>query len=135
MDILQAISMIQSRFDETGSPVAIPLQKGGQFTATLEPNGVRVDNLHKQPFLPWAVFQEAVCTMIRHDGKADRGNAMNAKLGDPALSLDSIEGHIAHVVYGQQVGDSVFRRISPVAAILIWAGICTSEPGHLLLRG
>jgi hypothetical protein len=59
---------------------------------------------------------------------------MNSRLGDEGLPLDSIEGHIAHVVYGKQIGDSVFRRISPIAAILVWAGICEDEPGELIIR-
>ena len=58
---------------------------------------------------------------------------MNCKLGDNGLSLDSVEGHIAATVYRQQVGDSVFRRITPVACILIWAGVCRHSPGELVL--
>ena len=48
--------------------------------------------------------------------------------------MDSVEGHIAHVVYGKQLGDRVLRRIAPVSGILIWAGICESAPGELVLR-
>ena len=92
-----------------------------------------MDNLGTQPFLPWAVFQEAICVLVRNAGRAGRGNAMNYKLGEPGLSLDSIEVHIAHVVYGKRNGDSVFRRITPIACILIWAGVCRAEPGELIL--
>ena len=59
---------------------------------------------------------------------------MNNKLGDEGLPLDSIEGHIANVVYGRKPGDSVFRRISPIAAILVWTGICEAGRGELILR-
>ena len=58
---------------------------------------------------------------------------MNSRLGDQNLSLDSIEGHIAHVVYGKQVGESVFRRITPISCILIWTGLCKAEPHELVL--
>lgn len=50
------------------------------------------------------------------------------------LSLESVEGHIAHLVYGRQLGQTVFRRITPIACILIWAGICEHVPGRLKLR-
>jgi len=58
---------------------------------------------------------------------------MNSRLGDEGSPLDSIEGQIASVVYGKKVGDSVFRRITPIACLLEWAGSCKSEPGKLIL--
>ena len=58
---------------------------------------------------------------------------MNYKLGETGLATDTIEGHIAHVVYDKSDGDSVFRRITPIACILIWAGVCRAEPGELVL--
>lgn len=81
MNIIQAVEMIKRRFSITGSPAQIPLLKGGMFTAELVPDGIVVDNLDNQPFLPWAVFQEAVCILIQNGGRGLRGNAMEAKLG------------------------------------------------------
>jgi hypothetical protein len=134
MNVVQAVEAIKSRFAETGSPTLIPLLKSGEFIAELTVEGVKVDNLGNQPFLPWAVFQEAVCALIHNGGHAERGNAMEAKLGDNDLPLDSVEGHIAQVVYGKRLGESVFRRITPIACILIWAGICDAAPHELILR-
>lgn len=133
MDVRQAVQQIQKKFAETGSPASIPLIKGGEFTATLVEGGVKVDNLGREPFLPWVVFQEAVCAMIRGGGRAKRGDAMQSKLGDERLSTDSIEGHVAQVVFGKRPGDTVFRRITPIAAILIWANVCRPEPGALAI--
>jgi len=134
MDIISAINGVKRKFAIAGSPAQIPLLRGHRtFTAELTDKGIKVDNLGTQPFLPWAVFQEASCVLIRCGGRAKRGDAMNHKLGEPQLSLDSIEGHIAYVVYGKQVGDTVFRRITPVACILIWAEVCKAAPGELML--
>ena len=58
---------------------------------------------------------------------------MDYRLGDPGLPLDCVEGHIAHVIYGKRRGDSVFRRITPIACILIWAGVCEHARGELVL--
>ena len=94
--------------DITGirSPTKVPYIRGtGSFSAELIDAGVKVDNLGTQPFLPWVVFQEAVNILIRNGGRAERGDAMNYKLGESGLSLDSIEGHIAYVVYGKSEGD------------------------------
>ena len=134
MNVIQAVEAIKHRFAEGGSPAKIPLLKRGSFTAELKPDGVAVDNLGNQPFLPWAAFQEAVCVMIRNGGRAARGDAMGSKLGAPGLPLDSIEGHVAQVVYGKREGDAVFRRVVPIAAILIWAGICEAAPNELALH-
>jgi len=58
---------------------------------------------------------------------------MSCRLGEPNLPIDSIEGHVAQVVYGKQTGETVFRRITPIACILIWAGVCKAGRGELIL--
>ncbi len=127
------INIIKQKFDGIGSPAEIPKIKGGNFIAELKADGVSVDNLGKQPFLSWAVFTEAIRLLIRNGGWAEYGNAMNYKLGDNGLSYESIEGHIAHAVFGKKRGDSVFRRVTPIACILIWSGLCRKEPNGLVL--
>jgi len=128
-----AVDVIKRKFQSNDSPVRIPLQKGEVFTAKLVEGGIKVDNLADQPFLPWNVFELAVDLLIQNGGQARRGDAMSFKLGENGLPLNSIEGHIAHVVYGKQIGESVFRRVSPIAAILVWAGICEYAPRELIL--
>ncbi len=124
---------IRRKFAEVGNPAVISLQRKGTFSAKLVEEGVIVDNLGNLPLLPWAAFDEAVRVIVRSGGRALRGNAMQSRLGDPGLPLDSVEGHVAHSVYGKQSGDTVFRRISPMAAILLWAGICHSKPRELVM--
>jgi len=134
MDVIKAVEAIKRKFVEVGNPAQIPNRIGGTFTAILVDDGVNVDNLGNTPFLPWAVFQEAVCIMIQNGGRAKRGNVMGPRLGDPDLPLDSVEGHIALVVYGHPVGRAVFRRIVPIDGILVWAGVCEAAPNELILR-
>lgn len=134
-NVISSVEAMKQKFAETGSPTKIPMLKRGSFTAELTNDGVLVDNLADEPFLPWATFQEAVCIMLQKGGRAIRGDAMGPKLGDLRLPVDSIEGHIAHVVYGKNAGDSVFRRITPISCILIWAGVCKPAPNQLVLRG
>ena len=133
MNTLEIPTIIRDKLAATGGTAHIPKLKSGSFHATLVEGGVRVDNLGITPFLPWAAFQEARLPAASQWRCARKGDAMNNKLGDPGLPLDSIESHIAHVVYGKQPGDSVFRRITPIACILIWAGICADAPGGLIL--
>jgi HJR/Mrr/RecB family endonuclease len=132
--ISAALETIKRKFQQNDLPVRIPLQKGKSFEAIMLEGGISVDNLGGQPVLPWRVFEEAMSILKRKAGQSEKGDAMNCKLGDKGLSLDSIEGHIAHVVYGKQVGETVFRRITPISAILVWAGLCTSDSGTLILR-
>lgn len=127
------VEEIRERFKKYNGTVQIPLLKGGQhFVASVTEEGINVSNLGNQPLLPWEVFIETINLLERKGGKAERGN-YTAKLGKDNLPLDSVEGHIAHVVYGKKIGDSVFRRITPVACILIWAGLCYHNAGHLVL--
>ncbi len=131
----RVVDTIKRRFAVEGPSARVPLIKGGHFTAEITDEGIRVDNLDKQPVLPWAVFEETVALLSRNGGRASRGDAMNHKLGEDELSVDSVEGHIAATVYGQRRGESVFRRVTPVACILIWAGICRHSRGELVLLG
>ena len=134
MNGIVAVEVIKRKFQNVGHPVRIPLKKGKSFTATFTDDGIVVDNLSNQPFLPWKVFEITVDLLIRNGGRAERGDAMSSKLGDAGLPLNSVEGHVAHVVYGKQIGESIFRRISPIAAILEWAGLCDSAPREIILR-
>jgi hypothetical protein len=65
VDAQLAISMIKEKFAAVGSPVSVPNRKGKLFTAKLTPHGINVDDLANQPFLPWAVFEEAVRLLSR----------------------------------------------------------------------
>ena len=132
---MNVVDTIKRRFEQAGPSAQVPLLRGGTFAAEITAKGIKVDNLGGQSELPWVVFEEAVALLVRKGGRADRGDAMKCRLGDDGLSADSVEGHIAAVVYGMQRGDTVFRRITPVACILIWAGICRSSPGELVLIG
>jgi hypothetical protein len=134
MDGKSAVEIIKDKFRRTGSPVKIPLQINRSFTASMINGGVEVDNLSNLGFLPWEVFEETVNFLVVSGGKAERGDAMKSRLGEEGLPLDSVEGHIALKVYGKKVGESVFRRISPVAAILTWVEVCESTAGELILR-
>jgi len=133
MDANTAVQIIKQKFMDAGGEVRIPLQKNKNFTAQADNEGIKVSNLGATPLLPWSVFKETISLISYKGGRALRGDAMNCRLGDKGLPLDSIEGHIAHVVYAKQPGISITRRISPIAGILIWAGLCRPEPGELIL--
>ncbi len=114
--------------------VQIPKQRGGFFLALRATQGIEVDCLATSPLLRWGVFDAIENFLLRQpDFSAPRGDAMSARLGDPELSLDSVEGRIA-LFYGYRVGESVFRRISPVANLLCWADLCTQSQGILKLK-
>ncbi|MBN1545148.1 MAG: hypothetical protein JW902_00650 [Syntrophaceae bacterium] len=129
-----AVEVIKQKFGGINNQVKIRLQKGKSFNATMTEEGILVDNLSTQPLLPWIVFEETIELLVRKGGRAKKGNAMGYRLGDASLPLDSIEGHIAFKVYGKNTGDTLFRRISPISAILVWAGLCDTSPGELFIR-
>jgi hypothetical protein len=81
MENQNIISIIKSRFDEVGNPARIPLIRGGNtFKAEVSADGIYVDNLGNQPFLPWNVFTEAISILKVNGGRAKKGDAMNSKL-------------------------------------------------------
>jgi hypothetical protein len=129
----EAEQAIRRQFANHGNRAVIPLMTAKVFRAALVGGGIEVDNLRSENFLSWQVFEEVLLLLRREGGRASRGNAMACRLGSPGLPLNSVEGHIAKTIYGKLTGDSVFRRISPIAAIMVWAGLCKAGRGELLL--
>ena len=119
LEIINGIGRIRDEFLEKGNPREIPLLKGQKiFQAVLNKDGISVSNLANQPFLPWSVFEETIVLLKDKNGCALKGDAVKYKLGETGLPIDSIEGRIAFVVYGKQLDQSVFRRITSITCIL-----------------
>ena len=127
--------IIKEKLVHSGGTADVRLLKGNKsFQVQLTSDGVVVDNLQNEPFLSWIVFEKTIELLEREGGNAIKGDAMGSKLGEEGLPINSIEGYIAKEVYDKKIGDSVFRRISPIANILIWAGVCENGKGKLVLK-
>jgi hypothetical protein len=79
------------------------------------------------------VFEETIALLKDKNGCVLKWNAMNNRLGKTGLPMDSIEGRIIFKVYCKQLGQTIFRRITPIACTLVWAGICVNQRGKLVL--
>ena len=117
-----------------GNQAQIPSKREGTFSARLVRDGIEVSNLGTQGFLPWSVFEETIAFLEQQGGRAIKGDAIGSRLGEKGLALNTIEGHIAATIYGKKPGQYVLRRITPIARILDWAGLCEDQSGYLLLR-
>ena len=129
-----AINKIKLKFGEIEEIVLIPLPLGGFFSASMTAEGIMVDNLGFYPFLPWTVFVEVINFLIGRNGRAEKGFSMSARLGDEGLSLETVEGHLAHVIYDKKEREIIFRRMSSISAILVWVGVCDATTDELILR-
>lgn len=70
----EAVRRIRSRFEQCGNPTFISLYKDEQILeARLSEDGVFVDNLAEDPFLPWAVFTNAIALMHESGGAQPQG--------------------------------------------------------------
>ncbi|RIZ64936.1 MAG: hypothetical protein D0531_12155 [Methylococcales bacterium] len=119
----------------------IELQGGGAMTVTPvicdgKILGVNVNNLGNYPFLPIDVFVATISLLsLSDDNQAKKGtaNGANIGLGHELLPLNSIEGHVAKVVYGKNIGEAVLQRIVPICRILGSAEVCENGRGFLRL--
>lgn len=128
-------NIIVRKLVELDGEVKIKLLRGEKyFEVKLLESGVEVSNLNKNSFLEWKVFEKTIELLELNGGSIKKGNAMHSKLGEKELSLDSIEGYIASEVYNKKIGESVFRRITPIVNILIWVGVCENKKGYLNLK-
>ena len=108
MNEYHVTTRLKERFAVEGNRSLIPLIRGDKpFKAELSEDGLYVDNLGNQPFLPWAVFVEVFELMKGMGGCVMKGNAMLHRLDTQGLPIDSVvDGHIAYKVYGKQAGES-----------------------------
>ena len=132
-----AIEKVKKFFKNREKRYSYQNKKGNTVNCFMKDDGIEVDCLsesgHKN-FLPWGVFWHAVHIMLVNGGKACRGVAISqGGLGSDELPFISVEGHVANVIYGKQSGDAVFRRISPIAHILIASEICIHQRGDMEL--
>ena len=129
------VQKIKKHLNEKKGRALLPLPRGNSFYIYYEEygNGIVATNIPKSRILTWKAFDCAVLLLSRKNGRAEKGNAMKAKLGEPALSLDSVEGYVAANAYGVKTGESTLRIISPLSAILEWAGVCRNGYGFLEL--
>ncbi|MBU5288300.1 hypothetical protein AALJ34_16855 [Paraclostridium bifermentans] len=67
-------------------------------------------------------------------GCAIKGDTMAYKLGEGNLIIDSLEVYIVKEICHKETGDSIFRRITPILNILIWAELCENGRGKLILK-
>jgi len=137
MNSLEYIEMIKNAFHRINDLHQIPLLTANNFfTAHMVPEGIIVDNLGSNSLLVWSVFESTIDLLIANGVGVPviKGNAMNNLLGDSGLPIDSIEGYVAQKVYNMQIGQVVFRRISPIVGILRWAGIARNEHGFLIME-
>jgi len=134
----EAVEQIRQLISKNGGRIEVPQQQGNPFIATFSnvgnQEGVNVDSLGDKPFLPWEVFKVTINLLIEEGGEVDRGDAMGCVLGEKNLQVNSVEGRVAKEVYNYQNGQRVFRRISPIANLLVLSGICNHGKGTLLLN-
>lgn len=134
------LKYLQAIDKKTG--VNIALIRGRSFNAkpVYDPEslktltGFSVTNLGSSPFIPLSVFETTIELLLQKENHtAVKGSARNGRLGDEFLPFDSVEGCVAHRVYGKVVGTSVFQRITPISRILEAAGIVENGRGYLRL--
>ena len=133
------LNILKNTLQEAQDPFNIPLT--GDRTMQVTPVycnneiiGVTVDNLGNSPYLPMDVFVATISLLsLNPDNTAIKGSAQGGRLGSPELPTNSVEGHVASIVYGKGIGQSAFQRITPISRILEWAQVCENGPGWLRL--
>jgi hypothetical protein len=134
MDEKEIIRIISLKFDGKNKAKTPLLKRNYYFDTELVKGGINISKLGNNPFLVWDVFVETVKLLERLGGIAKKGDTMLFGLEEKGLDLNTIEKYIAAKIYNKKNGEKVFRRITPIANILIWTGICENMPGKLKLK-
>lgn len=135
-DESEVVQLIKKKLNQANGFCTLPLTRNKTFSIYYEEfgNGIFATNLPKSRMLSWEVFNHAIKMLKEHDGQVLKGQAMKAKLGESALTLDTMEGYIAYHCYGIKIGESTIRTISALSSILEWTGICVNGYGWIQLK-
>lgn len=130
-----AVRAIKTKLNHTHGLAILKTSRGKTFSICYEEygNGIYASNLPKSRMLSWTAFDKAIELLEQKNGAAPKGLAMKGRLGEPELTLDTVEGYVAFHAFGVKKGESTIRTISALAAILSWAGICENGYGYLRL--
>lgn len=130
------VQAIKKKLNRAKGMANIATSRGKVFSIYYEEygNGIYASNLPKSRMLSWTAFDRAIELLEKKGGAAPKGLAMKARLGEPELTLDTVEGYVAYHAFGVKKGESTIRTISALAAILDWAGICENGYGYLRLK-
>ena len=120
----------------------VPQQKGAKsFTIKVasqkNKQGFEVEKrvMPVDTFFPLEIFIFIIEKLgLTKEMRLKKGNAMKCKIGQPGLTIDTIEALVAMKFYNKKEGDSVDRRISVIANILVESGVCIHGKGELILR-
>lgn len=131
-----AVRSIKKKLNQVKGLAQLTTSRGKVFSIYYEEygNGIYASNLPKSRMLSWKAFDSAIELLQKSGGTAPKGLAMKARLGEPELTLDTVEGYVACHAYGVKPGESTIRTISALAAILSWAGVCENGYGYLRLK-
>lgn len=132
-----AIKKIKEKLNANNGQAMIPLYNGELCDIAYNPSGKGLlsSKIPPKDQLTWQSFNAAVEVVVNNGGKAPKGNARSgAQLGSRGLSLNSVEGYIAHKVFGVQEGQTAFGPGFVIAAVLDWAEICSNLRGYLKIN-
>lgn len=86
-------------------------------------------------FFSCDLFEFVIDALIKSPTKSlKRGDGMKSKIGQKGLELDTIEAIVATKFYNRMIGQSIDRRISVIANILVESGVCVHGKGILKLK-
>lgn len=126
---------IKGKLNEAGGETEI---KNGNTKFVIsyadDQNGINFKNGKTEEHLCWDVFFATVDVLKQNGGKALKGDATKGSLGTKALPLDSVEGYVASVVFGQKKRQTVEKRINKIATLLKWADIVSVGRDSLELK-
>lgn len=85
------------------------------------------------PIFTFDVFDVVAEFLKSCGGKARKGSARIAKLGEPDCDHTTVAGAIGYGFFGKKDGDSIFDPGFVIAAVLEWAGIAYNKRGYIEL--
>ena len=140
-DHLTASGEIIRKLNASSGVAKCKMLRGEPLSIWLTKEGVR-NSGYPELICEWKAFDAILEKACQLGGKMYRGDSAaqsGAKIGDPGLEENTIDGFISMNFYDKKKGDSTIRRSTYYAAIMAWAGICENHRsegrgGYILIK-
>ena len=127
-----ASEIIKAKLMENGGRAVVRTLNGELREIQASPDGKQFICPQLIPY-DYTIFDAVVKLLLRSPGyRARKGNARNAKLGEPGCEEDTVAGAVL-IHMGKKPGESGLDPVFVLAAVLEWAGIATNGRGYIAL--
>jgi hypothetical protein len=125
--------IVKAKLKTAGGRAVVHSINGNSYEIRAAADGENILCPDLPPVYTYQVFNVIVDLLRRQGGRARKGGARGARVGEPDCDDTTVAGAIGIHYFGKAPGESTFDPVFVLASVLDWAGIAYNRRGYLEL--